>query len=229
MELVEGSELFDRIVAKGYYTEKEAVNIIRQILDAVSYLHEVGIAHRDLKPENLLCSGENEDEIVKIADFGLSKMFSAEQKLMTGCGTPGYVAPEVLLSETYDSKVDLWSIGVITYILLSGYSPFYAENEAGLFEKIMTAEYDFDNECWDDISDSAKDFIKKLLTKEPENRLDVQEALEHDWMTNAAPEKELNIGDRLKDYNNKMKEQIKKYDPDQAMKSLNRAKSKLND
>jgi len=171
MELVEGSELFDRIVSKGYYTEKEAINVIKQILDAVRYLHENGIAHRDLKPENLLCSGEGDDEIVKIADFGLSKMFTAGEKLMTGCGTPGYVAPEVLLSEEYDNKVDLWSIGVITYILLSGYSPFYAENETGLFEKIMTAEYDFDNECWDDISQPAKDFITQLLKKKSEEKI----------------------------------------------------------
>jgi len=165
MELVKGSELFDRIVAKGSYTEKEAINVIKQILDAVKYLHECGIAHRDLKPENLLCSGEGEDEIVKIADFGLSKMFTSGEKLMTGCGTPGYVAPEVLLCEEYDSKVDLWSIGVITYILLSGYSPFHSDDETELFEKIMTAEYDFDNECWDDVSQPAKDFIQKLLKK----------------------------------------------------------------
>jgi len=147
--------------------------LLDKILDAVKYLHENGIAHRDLKPENLLCSGEDEDEIVKIADFGLSKMFSAGEKLMTGCGTPGYVAPEVLLSETYDNKVDLWSIGVITYILLSGYSPFYAENETGLFEKIMHAEYDFDNECWDEISKPAKSFIEALLKKKIQKK---------DWM-----------------------------------------------
>jgi len=228
MELVQGSELFDRIVSKGYYTEREAVNIIRQILEAVKYLHSVEIAHRDLKPENLLCSGENENEIVKIADFGLSKMFSADQKLATGCGTPGYVAPEVLLSDTYDCKVDLWSIGVITYILLSGYSPFYAENETGLFEKIMTAEYDFDNECWDDISNNAKNFIKKLLTKDPQKRLDVDGALEHPWLTESAPDKELNIGDKLIEYNNQRKEKMKAFNADESVDALNKAKSKLN-
>eukprot|EP01125_Pyxidicula_operculata_P006175 TRINITY_DN2152_c0_g1_i1.p1 TRINITY_DN2152_c0_g1~~TRINITY_DN2152_c0_g1_i1.p1 ORF type:complete len:379 (+),score=106.87 TRINITY_DN2152_c0_g1_i1:41-1138(+) len=208
MELVDGSELFDRIVEKGYYSEKNTVHIVKQILDAVKYLHEKGIAHRDLKPENLLCSGSGRNEIVKIADFGLSKVFSGEEQLMTSCGTPGYVAPEVLMCESYDKSVDMWGIGIITYILLAGYPPFYAENDTVLFEKIMNADYDFDDECWDDVSDDAKDFIKHLLVKDPQQRFSAEQALAHRWIqSKSPPEKSLNIHQRLSAYNLQRKEQ----------------------
>jgi calcium/calmodulin-dependent protein kinase I len=209
MELVEGSELFDRIVDKGYYSEKSTVLIVKQILNAVKYLHQQGIAHRDLKPENLLCSGEGVNEVVKIADFGLSKIFAGEkgEELQTSCGTPGYVAPEVLMSEHYDKSVDMWGIGIITYILLAGYPPFYADNDTQLFEKIMNADYDFDDECWDDVSDLAKDFIRHLLVKNPEERFNADQALEHPWITSTAPDKALNIHQRMSQYNLARKEQ----------------------
>jgi len=209
MELVDGSELFDRIVDKGYYSEKSTVHIIKQILNAVKYLHEKGIAHRDLKPENLLCSGSGSRETVKIADFGLSKIFSDNEDLVTSCGTPGYVAPEVLMCESYDKSVDMWGIGIITYILLAGYPPFYAENDTALFEKIMNAEYDFDDECWDDVSDLAKDFIQHLLVKDPKERFTAEQALQHSWITTTAPDKSLKIHQRMSDYNLKRKEQAK--------------------
>jgi len=216
MELVDGSELFDRIVDKGYYSEKNTVHIVKQILHAVKYLHEQGIAHRDLKPENLLCSGEGAHEVVKIADFGLSKIFGGEkgEELQTSCGTPGYVAPEVLMCESYDKSVDMWGIGIITYILLAGYPPFYADNDTQLFEKIMNAEYDFDDECWDDVSDLAKDFIQHLLVKEPENRFTADQALAHEWITSAAPDKALNIHQRMSQYNLQRKEQAKRIGGD---------------
>jgi len=216
MELVDGSELFDRIVDKGYYSEKSTVHIVKQILHAVKYLHEQGIAHRDLKPENLLCSGEGSHEVVKIADFGLSKIFAGEkgEELQTSCGTPGYVAPEVLMCESYDKSVDMWGIGIITYILLAGYPPFYADNDTQLFEKIMNAEYDFDDECWDDVSDLAKDFIQHLLVKEPENRFTAEQALKHEWITSAAPDKALNIHQRMSQYNLQRKEQAKRLGAD---------------
>jgi calcium/calmodulin-dependent protein kinase I len=212
MELVEGSELFDRIVDKGYYSEKSTVHIVKQILNAVKYLHQQGIAHRDLKPENLLCSGEGANEVVKIADFGLSKIFAGEkgEELQTSCGTPGYVAPEVLMSEHYDKSVDMWGIGIITYILLAGYPPFYADNDTQLFEKIMNADYDFDDECWDDVSDLAKDFIRHLLVKNPEERFNADQALEHSWITSTAPDKALNIHQRMSQYNLARKEQAKR-------------------
>jgi calcium/calmodulin-dependent protein kinase I len=210
MELVDGSELFDRIVNKGYYSEKSTVHIVKQILNAVQYLHSKNIAHRDLKPENLLCSGSGSSEIVKIADFGLSKLFSGDEELTTSCGTPGYVAPEVLMSESYDKSVDMWGIGIITYILLAGYPPFYGDNDTQLFEKIMNAEYDFDDECWDDVSDLAKDFIHHLLIKNPEERFTAEQALQHPWITSTAPDKALNIHQRMSQYNLQRKEQAQR-------------------
>jgi len=181
MELVPGKELFDKIVERGQYSEKDASNIARQIISAVEYLHEKGIAHRDLKPENLLSSGNDETELIKIADFGFSKDFN-EDKLQTSCGSPGYVAPEVLTSESYDKSVDMWSIGVIIYILLCGYPPFYADNAPALFKKIMDVKYDFDDPSWDDVSDEAKDLIRHLLVKNPEERFSAQQCREHAWV-----------------------------------------------
>jgi calcium/calmodulin-dependent protein kinase I len=187
MELVKGKELFDKIVERGMYSERDAANIILQVVSAVRYLHENGIAHRDLKPENLLSAGEEENEIVKIADFGFSKSFADEgEKLMTSCGSPGYVAPEILTAESYDKSVDMWSVGVIIYILLSGYPPFYADSAPALFKKIMDVKYDFDDSVWDDISDSAKDLIRNLLVKDPSKRYTASQCLDHAWVRGSA-------------------------------------------
>jgi calcium/calmodulin-dependent protein kinase I len=181
MELVPGKELFDKIVDKGQYSEREAANIVRQIVSAVAYLHDQGIAHRDLKPENLLTSGDGDNEIVKIADFGFSKNFG-EDKLKTSCGSPGYVAPEVLTNEDYDNSVDMWSVGVIIYILLCGYPPFYADNAPALFKKIMEVKYDFDDPSWENVSREAKELISSLLVKDPQKRLTAKQVLEHEWL-----------------------------------------------
>jgi len=212
MELVRGSELFDRIVEKGFYSEKNAMNVVSQILEAVAYLHSQGVAHRDLKPENLLCSGVDENEIVKIADFGLSKVQTEEDILSTSCGTPGYVAPEVLLCESYGLSVDMWGIGIITYILLAGYPPFYDENnpqdDTALFEKVINVDYDLDDECWDDVSELAKDFIRKLLVKEPNERMTAQQALNHAWFQSNPKDKDLRISRRMSEYNMKRKENL---------------------
>lgn len=188
MELVKGKELFDKIVERGMYSERDASNIIFQVVSAVDYLHTNGIAHRDLKPENLLSAGEGENEIIKIADFGFSKSFAGEdaEKLMTSCGSPGYVAPEILTAESYDKSVDMWSVGVIIYILLSGYPPFYADSAPALFKKIMDVKYDFDDSVWDDISDSAKDLIRNLLVKEPAKRFTAKQCLQHPWVKGAS-------------------------------------------
>jgi serine/threonine protein kinase len=132
MELVTGGELFDRIVEKGSYTEKDAADLIKQVLSAVAYMHDSGVVHRDLKPENLLYHSPDEDSKIMISDFGLSKMEDSGI-MATACGTPGYVAPEVLAQKPYGKEVDVWSIGVISYILLCGYPPFYDENDANLF------------------------------------------------------------------------------------------------
>ncbi|NXX42489.1 KCC1G kinase, partial [Tricholaema leucomelas] len=181
MQLVSGGELFDRILERGVYTEKDASVVIHQVLTAVKYLHENGIVHRDLKPENLLYLTPEDNSKIMITDFGLSKM---EQNgiMSTACGTPGYVAPEVLAQKPYSKAVDCWSIGVITYILLCGYPPFYEETESKLFEKIKEGYYEFESPFWDDISDSAKDFIRHLLEKNPTTRFTCEEALRHPWI-----------------------------------------------
>ncbi|KAM6059343.1 calcium/calmodulin-dependent protein kinase type 1 isoform 1-T1 [Theristicus caerulescens] len=182
MQLVSGGELFDRIVEKGFYTERDASALIRQILDAVKYLHDMGVVHRDLKPENLLYYSLDEDSKIMISDFGLSKIEGCGSVMSTACGTPGYVAPEVLAQKPYSKAVDCWSIGVIAYILLCGYPPFYDENDTKLFEQILRAEYEFDSPYWDDISDSAKDFIQHLMEKDPGKRFTCEQALQHPWI-----------------------------------------------
>ncbi|XP_034529869.1 calcium/calmodulin-dependent protein kinase type 1D [Notolabrus celidotus] len=182
MQLVSGGELFDRIVEKGFYTEKDASTLIRQVLDAVNYLHRMGIVHRDLKPENLLYFNPQDESKIMISDFGLSKMEGSGDVMSTACGTPGYVAPEVLAQKPYSKAVDCWSIGVIAYILLCGYPPFYDENDSKLFEQILKADYEFDAPYWDDISDSAKDFIGNLMEKDPVKRFTCDHALRHPWI-----------------------------------------------
>ncbi|XP_043572580.1 calcium/calmodulin-dependent protein kinase type 1-like [Chiloscyllium plagiosum] len=187
MQLVLGGELFDRILERGVYTEKDASILIQQILDAVKYLHDNGIVHRDLKPENLLYYSLDENSKIMISDFGLSKILDMGV-MSTACGTPGYVAPEVLDQKPYDKAVDCWSIGVIAYILLCGYPPFYEETETKLFARISNADYEFDSPFWDDISEQAKSFVRHLLEKDPKKRFTCEQALRHPWITeNIAP------------------------------------------
>eukprot|EP00899_Mesostigma_viride_P020986 jgi/Mesvir1/2888/Mv13962-RA.1 len=185
-ELVTGGELLDRLADKGNYTEEDSSILIHQILDGVAYLHELGIVHRDLKLENLLLEDSSDDSRVKIADFGLSKFFSNDDVLQTLCGSPQYVAPEVLdagvTQMTYTPAVDMWSIGVILYILLSGYSPFDDESDPVLFQKIRRGEYSMGDPVWDKISDEAKEVVAALLTVDPDLRLTAKEALSLSWV-----------------------------------------------
>ena len=159
MELMTGGELFDRIVEKEHYSEKEAADTIRPIVDAIRYCHGMGIIHRDLKPENLLYATREEGSIIKISDFGLAR-FLQDEYAWTACGTPGYVAPEIIDGKGYGKEVDYWRIGVILYILLCGFPPFYEDNNQELFNKIKKCEFEFPSPYWDDISESAKDLIK---------------------------------------------------------------------
>jgi len=206
-EVVSGGELFDRIVEKGSYSEKDAAMLIRKLIEALDYLHDKNIVHRDLKPENLLLKSKNEDTEVKLADFGLSKVLGNEVLMQTACGTPGYVAPEILKAEGYGKGVDLWSVGVITYILLCGFPPFYNENVPALFESIINAEFDYPDEYWSHISDDAIDFIDNLLVADPSKRMDAKAALQHTWLQGNAPSTPLKaVQTKLKEYNVALKE-----------------------
>jgi len=200
MELVTGGELFDKIVEKGSYTESEASTLVRKIVSAVDYLHGIDIVHRDLKPENLLLKRADDDLEVALADFGLSKIVGAQMMMQTACGTPSYVAPEVLNASGYGKEVDMWSIGVITYILLCGFPPFYGDTVPEIFEQIMEANFDYPEEYWGSVTKDAKDFINKLLVVETSDRMSAVQALKHPWLLGAAGNaKTLNTG-KMREY-----------------------------
>lgn len=184
MELVTGGELFDRIVDRKTLKENEARDVIRTVLDALEYMHANGVVHRDLKPENILMAHPGPDSPIKIADFGLSKLYDHETRdnLQTMCGTPGYVAPEVLRKRGYGTAVDMWSLGIVTYIMLCGFPPFYEESREKLFRRIVKGAFDFPSPYWDDISPEAMDFIRKLLVTDPRNRMTPAECRRHKWM-----------------------------------------------
>lgn len=209
MELMSGGELFDRIVTKAYYNEKEARDVCKILLEAVSYCHQQNVAHRDLKPENLLLRAVDNDHEVKIADFGFAKKVQRPKSLVTQCGTPGYVAPEILEGTPYDTQADMWSVGVILYILLGGYPPFMDANQRELFRKIRHADYEFHNEYWNPVSLEAKGLIASLLVVNPDHRLNAQQALHHKWMLKTAEDlSEFNLDknlDELKNFNAKRK------------------------
>jgi serine/threonine protein kinase len=187
MELVTGGELFDRIVDRGSYTEKDAASLICELCQALAYLHAKGIVHRDLKPENLLYASTADDAPIKLADFGLSKLCGDTIVLQTACGTPNYVAPEILANKGYGIPVDMWSVGVILYILLCGFPPFYEEELPALFQQIMSGKKEFPSPWWDGISRDAKDLVNKLLVVDPKKRFTAAEVLKHKWVQGNAP------------------------------------------
>ena len=188
-ELCTGGELYDRVVEKAeseekHFEERDAARIIRDILDAIAYCHDHHIVHRDLKPENFLLKDESEDADVKIIDFGLSRNDDKPYGgiMSSRVGTPYYVAPEVL-SQSYTNKCDVWSIGVITYILLCGFPPFNGGNDYEIIMEVEAARISFPSPEWDDMSGAAKDFVAYLLQKDPIRRPTAKEALEHAWIT----------------------------------------------
>ncbi|RHZ56043.1 hypothetical protein CDV55_104740 [Aspergillus turcosus] len=183
-QLATGGELFDRICEYGKFTEKDASQTIRQVMGAVNYLHERNIVHRDLKPENLLYLTRDPKSPLVLADFGIAKMLeNATEVLTTMAGSFGYAAPEVMLKQGHGKAVDLWSLGVITYTLLCGYSPFRSENLSDLIEECRSARIVFHERYWRDVSKDAKDFILSLLQPDPAKRPTSQEALKHPWLT----------------------------------------------
>ena len=182
-EIMLGGELFDRIVQKSYYNEKEARDTCVILFQALQFCHDHQVAHRDLKPENLLLQSTNNDSFLKIADFGFAKKCVQPNSLTTQCGTPGYVAPEILEGTPYGTQADMWSLGVIVYILLGGYPPFIEQNQRELFRKIRRAQYQFHDEYWGQVSDEAKNMIRCLLTVKPSERYTATQILQNDpWM-----------------------------------------------
>eukprot|EP00043_Microstomoeca_roanoka_P013660 m.134043 g.134043 ORF g.134043 m.134043 type:complete len:479 (-) comp15814_c1_seq1:495-1931(-) len=186
LDYVSGGELFDRIVEEGNFTEADASRITKQMTEAIQYLHEQGIVHRDLKPENLLFRDRSATSDILVTDFGLAKLLNDNVALKTACGTPNYVAPEILMQRGYGKQVDVWSLGVILFILLCGYPPFYDESDAVLFELIMKGRFDFDERYWKDISKEAKHLISNMLVVDPVKRYDTYQVLEHPWITGKA-------------------------------------------
>lgn len=184
LELASGKELFERIISETF-DEKEAVRNIKMLLQGLAYLHNLGIAHRDLKPENLLYSHDGPDARLLITDFGFAgrrTQGGSEFTMQTACGTAEYVAPEVLLSTPYTVSVDVWAVGVITYILLSGCMPFDDQNKMNLYQKILKADYSMEGQAWETVSKNAKSFINSLLELDPKKRLKASGALSHAWI-----------------------------------------------
>ncbi|XP_008803232.2 calcium-dependent protein kinase 10 [Phoenix dactylifera] len=210
MELCGGGELFDRIIQKGHYTERKAAELARVIVGVVEVCHSLGVMHRDLKPENFLFVNQTEEAPLKTIDFGLSIFFQPGEIFTDVVGSPYYVAPEVL-KKRYGPEADVWSAGVIIYILLSGVPPFWAETEQGIFEEVLHGKLDFHSEPWPSISESAKDLVRRMLIRDPKKRLTAHEVLCHPWVQvdGVAPDKPLDsaVLSRLKQFSamNKLK------------------------
>ncbi|CAL1608060.1 unnamed protein product [Knipowitschia caucasica] len=189
MECLNGGELFNRIEARGdkAFTEREASEIMQDVGTAISFLHQLNIAHRDIKPENLLYTTTDNDAILKLTDFGFAKETIVHNCLQTPCYTPYYVAPEVLGPEKYDKSCDMWSLGVIMYILLCGFPPFYSNTgqaiSPGMRQRIRRGQFDFPDPEWDDVSDEAKQIIVDLLKTNPSERMTIQQFMNHPWIS----------------------------------------------
>ncbi|XP_019697916.1 calcium/calmodulin-dependent protein kinase type II alpha chain isoform X23 [Harpegnathos saltator] len=182
-DLVTGGELFEDIVAREFYSEADASHCIQQILESVHHCHHNGVVHRDLKPENLLLASKAKGAAVKLADFGLAIEVQGEAQAWYGfAGTPGYLSPEVLKKEPYGKPVDIWACGVILYILLVGYPPFWDEDQHRLYAQIKAGSYDYPSPEWDTVTPEAKNLINQMLTVNPGKRITASEALKHPWI-----------------------------------------------
>jgi calcium-dependent protein kinase len=197
MELCEGGELFDRIVARGHYTERAAAVVTKTIVEVVQMCHKHGVMHRDLKPENFLFGNKKEMAPLKAIDFGLSVFFTPGERFNEIVGSPYYMAPEVL-KRNYGPEVDVWSAGVILYILLCGVPPFWAETEQGVAQAIIRSIIDFKREPWPRVSDNAKDLVRGMLNPDPKNRLTAQQVLDHPWLQNIKKAPNVNLGETVR-------------------------------
>ncbi|KAL7373283.1 hypothetical protein ABVT39_002953 [Epinephelus coioides] len=206
LELATGGELLDRVVSRGHFTERDATQALRMVLAGVGYLHNLGITHRDLKPENLLYYHPGADSRLLVTDFGLATFGGTGSEvsdpdrsdggdhtradrmwfLRTTCGTPEYMAPEVLLRRPYSCAVDMWALGVITYIVLSGSMPFEDDSRTRLYRSIVRGKYSFHGDPWPSVSNLAKDFIQRLLPLDPAARLTADQAIRHPWLVTMA-------------------------------------------
>ncbi|CAN6440339.1 unnamed protein product [Victoria cruziana] len=203
MELCEGGELFDRIVARGHYSERAAATVTRTIVEVVQMCHKNGVIHRDLKPENFLFANKKENSPLKAIDFGLSVFFKPGERFSEIVGSPYYMAPEVL-KRNYGPEVDVWSAGVILYILLCGVPPFWAESEQGVAQAILRGVIDFKRDPWPKVSDTARSLVRQMLEPDPRRRLTAQQVLDHPWLQNAKKAPNVPLGDivrsRLKQF-----------------------------
>ncbi|OEL31427.1 Calcium-dependent protein kinase 32 [Dichanthelium oligosanthes] len=197
MELCEGGELFDRIVARGHYSERAAANIFRTIVDVVQLCHSNGVIHRDLKPENFLFANKSEDSPLKVIDFGLSVFFNPGDRFTEVVGSAYYMAPEVL-KRSYGPEVDVWSAGVILYILLCGVPPFWGDNDEKIAQAILRGGIDFNREPWPRVSGNAKDLVRRMLDPDPSTRLTARQVLEHPWLKNADTAPNVSLGDAVR-------------------------------
>jgi len=211
MELCSGGELFDKIIESGHFTEVQAAILVQQIVKAIYYMHENHICHRDLKPENFLFQSKDpiEKNMIKLIDFGLSCQFNADQVLTTKAGTPYYVAPQVLAGK-YNHMSDLWSVGVIMYVMLCGYPPFYGDTDGEVLSKVRLGKFTFPAQDWQNVSEDAKDLIRKLLKMDPKDRFSAEQALNHTWTKLKAPKAagvnlQQNFVDKLRNFRSQNK------------------------
>nr|XP_010336397.2 myosin light chain kinase family member 4 isoform X1 [Saimiri boliviensis boliviensis] len=198
MEYVDGGELFDRIIDENYnLTELDTILFMRQICEGIRHMHQMYILHLDLKPENILCVNRDAKQI-KIIDFGLARRYKPREKLKVNFGTPEFLAPEVVNYDFVSFPTDMWSVGVIAYMLLSGLSPFLGDNDAETLNNILACRWDLEDEEFQDISDEAKEFISKLLIKEKSWRISASEALKHPWLSDHKLHSRLNAQKKKK-------------------------------
>lgn len=209
MELMGGGDLFDRIGKKKSYSEADARDLVIKMLKAVSYCHQRNIAHCDMKPKNLLLMSEDNDSFIKLADFGFAARVHEAKSLTKQCGTPFFVAPEILTRKPYDQQSDMWSVGCIVFLLLSGTLPFLGRSQKELFRKIVAGKYEFSDSAWTDVSEDAKDLVRKMLVLNPDERISAKSAVRHPWLMIAKDRLSMvmlqGTSQRLKTFNARMK------------------------